>query len=229
MKRRYFIFILVLISALRCFADTNLKVTEDRVRIRNLPSVKYSEVLGVANTGDSFNCWRRTSVKEEVAGDVGYWYCIRYNDGEAWIFGAFVDLLGKEESDVYGVEKAEAYYNYLCELITKRAEKIRDSSSPTERKTQTAKGNDGSLGTVNIDKYLVDGFEIETFGNTLSYVSLKANIKNVFNIKIGMSRKEIEAIIGKAEYGRYAGGYLVLNYDKSDKLTGFSINYDLYL
>ena len=75
----------------------------------------------------------------------------------------------------------------------------------------------------------MDGFEIETFGNTLSYVSLKANIKNVFNIKIGMSRKEIEAIIGKAEYGRYAGGYLVLNYDKSDKLTGFSINYDLYL
>lgn len=74
-------------------------VLDNKVCIRNTPSIQYSQVVGVANKGDRLNILSYTNDTDKIDGSNELWYEVKFNDLEnCYIYGEYF----KPDSDNFG-------------------------------------------------------------------------------------------------------------------------------
>lgn len=70
-------------------SDNELVIIGEEVTVRSLPSLSESEVVFTVNEGVVCEIMRRTNERLAVGAEEDYWYRIRHEGREGWVFGAY--------------------------------------------------------------------------------------------------------------------------------------------
>ncbi|MBQ0001922.1 MAG: SH3 domain-containing protein [Treponema sp.] len=220
MKKFSTLVFLFFILSFNLSAHPTATVNEDRVRVRNAPSITYSKTLTVVLKNQSFKIFNKTEDKDTIDGFTSEWYEIKYDDNNyGWIYGAYIDIKNDENDYIHETTKTEAitqalyeelyFYFWNGESYNATINDIKCKNySLIDTHSYTMKCSDGTYGTATQEIYNVDG-HIITMGLGWETAIIKKTIPNSFSVKIGMTKEDLQKMLGpeiKNHYWTYIYG-----------------------
>lgn len=206
MKNNFLVFFILFFSVFKIFSYEGV-VTDNKVRIRTAPSLKYSNIIKVANKGEKYIVDAKTSDFDSIDGYTDCWYRIKINEEYGFIYGGYFDVSNSNE-ELSTYTKSE----FFCLLLWSCLEIIgfKDSSECTnvvnkgkliKTKNGTGYSNDSSVGLKNYYVFDVNGFQITALngGENFYYwteIEITKDFKNPFNLKFGMTKNQLNEIFG---------------------------------
>lgn len=199
--KRFLCLVLFLVSFSKAFSYEGT-VLEDRVRVRNSPSVKYSQVVGIVNKGEKLAVTGYTTELDEIDGKKECWYQVRFSGSDyeyCYIYGGYFKP-DVDKSELYSVDKTEAAGYVLWNLIDGSKPSVVDIYDSHAIDSYYEKGKNVKN---NGNEYL---FEYGSFKFVLEYsygdmrwksMEMFADVNNPLNIKLGISVEEVKKAFGR--------------------------------
>jgi hypothetical protein len=198
-------------------------VNDDNVRVRTLPSLKYSEVIAKLNEGSRIRVAGESDETETVDGEAYRWFRVLLSDGrDGWIYGKYISFTDKlpedEVIDQYAIcSKAETLGADLYNELLYGVLRVRIGDQGAERAIRAYRSSNEAIDDCEESKVydVVEGealshsdrFSVYAFKYGKIYlfddydefrrISIQREMPNKYHVQVGMSIDAAKSILGQ--------------------------------